>query len=289
MAKKQEFDYNDIEDVLKRCSPPKKGNNVITCLARISFPNLQKPRANKKGDDAAKKKKYGVSLLIPPEFSIKLLKADVERAIDEKWGEKAPSKLKLPFLDAGDYEYEGYIRGWRLIRATCVTKPTVLDGLEHIKIVDEDDPAIYPGRWAQASIRAFAYDTDGNRGVAFGLNNIKLLHHDDAMGGRTRAEDEFDIDEEYEDMKSGKKSAFAEDDDDDRPAKKPASKRKAFDDEDEEDEKPRRPAAKRRVVEDDDDEEPRRPAKRRVVEDDDEEEERPRKKRPARRDDEDLD
>lgn len=276
MARREEFDLEAVEPEYRKCQLPKSGSNIITPLSRLSFPNLQKPRPNKKGDAADKKKKYGASLLIPPGFSLKLLKADVERAIEDKWGEKRPKSLKLPFLEAGDFEYEGYERGWTLIRATCDVKPGVIDGLEGIKIVDEDDEAIYPGRWCVASIRAFAYDVDGNRGIAFGLGNVRLLHHDESLGGRVSVEQEFDVAEEYKDIKSGKKKAFA-------------------DDEDDEDERPRKSTAKRRVVEDDEDDEPRRPAKkpaRRVVEEDDEDEDdRPRRSSTKRRsrDDEDLD
>lgn len=290
MAKREEFDLEAVEPEYRKCQLPKSGSNIITPLSRLSFPNLQKPRPNKKGDAADKKKKYGASLLIPPGFSLKLLKADVERAIEDKWGEKRPKSLKLPFLEAGDFEYEGYERGWTLIRATCDVKPGVIDGLEGVKIVEDDDPAIYPGRWCVASIRAFAYDVDGNRGVAFGMGNVRLLHHDDSLGGRVRVEDEFDVDEEYQDIKKGKKKAFDDDDDEDEvKPRRSASKRKPVD-EDDEDEAPR--SKKRRVVEDDEDEDEPRPAKkaaRRVVEDDeDEEDERPAR-RPAKRSSRDYD
>lgn len=296
MAKREAFDLEAVEPEYRKCQRPLKGSNIITPLARLSFPNLQKPRANRKGDAADKKKKYGCSLLIPPGFSLKLLKEDVERAADDKWGEKRPKNLKLPFLNAGDFEYEGYERDWTLIRATCDVKPGVIDGLDGSKITEEDHPAIYPGRWCVASIRAFAYDVDGNRGIAFGLGNVRLLHDDDSLGGRVRVEDEFEMAEEYRDMKKGNKKAFEEDEDEDedRP-RRPAAKRKpARDDDDEEEEAPRS-KTKRRVVEDDEDDEPRRPAKkpvRRVVDEDEEEEdERPRRKPASRRsrDDDDLD
>ncbi len=275
MAKREQFDLDAVEPEYRKCQLPKSGSNIITPLARLSFPNLQKPRPNKKGDAADKKKKYGASLLIPAGFSLKLLKADVERAIEDKWGEKRPAKLKLPFLEAGDFEYEGYERGWTLIRATCDVRPGVIDGLEGTKITEEDDEAIYPGRWCVASIRAFAYDVDGNRGIAFGLGNVRLLHHDEPLGGRVSAEQEFDVAPEYAEMKKGNKKAFEED-------------------EDEEDDRPRKSAPKRRPFHDkyEEDERPVKKTSRRVVEDEDEEDERPARRSSTRRgsrDDEDLD
>lgn len=290
MAKPQKFDYEDIEDDLKKCRRAKTGDSIITCLARTSYVYVQKQKPNKRDPDA--KKKYEISLLIPPGFSISLLKKDVQKVIDEKWGEKVPGRLKMPFSDAGDYKYDGYEAGWTRIRATSIVKPTVLDGLDgNAKITDDDDPAIYPGRWALATLKAFAYVTDENKGVSFGLNNLKLMYHDEKLGGgRTSAEDEFGVDDEYEDMKKTKRSAFDEDDD----APRKPSKKKAFDDDEEEDYVPRakkhksvedddeddRPVKKkRRVVEDDEEEEAPRPRKRKPVEDDDDEDYVPRKKR----------
>ena len=37
------------------------------------------------------------------------------------------------------------------------------------------------------------YDTNGNKGVSFGLQNVQILDNDEAWGGtRARAEDEFE-------------------------------------------------------------------------------------------------
>ena len=38
------------------------------------------------------------------------------------------------------------------------------------------DPArVYAGIWCRAEVNLFSYDTDGNRGVSFGLNNFQRL------------------------------------------------------------------------------------------------------------------
>src|SRR5690606_35475791 len=54
---------------------------------------------------------------------------------------------------------------------------------------------VYAGRHAKMSIQAFGYDTDGNRGVTFGLINGQLRDNDDELvigGGRVSAESEFE-------------------------------------------------------------------------------------------------
>jgi hypothetical protein len=267
MAKVKEVDYDDFEDAFKKCSRPRQGTNIRTPIGRTSFMWVQKPKANKK--DPTKKPQYEVTLLIPPGFSLTLLKKEVERVVDEKWGEKRPRGLKLPFSDAGEYEYEGYEKGWTRLRASTTQAPGILDGEEdNAKITEEDSTAVYSGRWAIISVRPYAYDVDGSRGVSLGLANIRLMNHDTPLGGgRSSAASDFDIDEEYEDMKKGKRSAFDDEDEDDAP-RKPVKKRRPVEDDDE-DEVPVK--KKRRVVEDDEDEEPPvRKKKRRVVEDDDE-------------------
>ncbi len=159
--------------------------NIITPKGRLSFcQSLLVAKENKNG-----RLIFGTSLLIPPTSNIDLLKTAAETCAKEKWGGKMPSKIKTPFLKAEDYEYEGYEPGWVLIRPSAITKPGIVDASG--KNVDEERD-IYPGRWAVISVRAFAYDVDGNRGVSFGLQNVQLLEHDSNIAGRARAEDEFE-------------------------------------------------------------------------------------------------
>lgn len=168
----------------KKCRETKSGN-VVTPKARMSFPSLFTPRTPPGSDKA----KYQLSLLIPADCDISLLKQAAQKAAKEKWGDKMPKQLKSPFLDAGDHEYEGYVAGMVLIRANSLQKPGVINAAgEHVT----DESEVYPGRWCCASLRAFAYDTSGNRGVAFGLQNVQLLDHDEPIGGRSRAEDDFE-------------------------------------------------------------------------------------------------
>lgn len=159
--------------------------NIVTPKARISFPQLFTAKAPPGSDKA----KFSVSLLIPANHDLSLLKQAAEKCAKEKWGDKLPAKLKNPFLKAEDFEYEGYEAGWTLLRATSMSKPGMVDAAANN--VDEESQ-VYPGRWCVASLRPFAYDTNGNRGVSFGLQNIQLLDHDDPIGGRARAENEFE-------------------------------------------------------------------------------------------------
>lgn len=194
------LDLATIDKKFLSARPPKEGKNILTPICRISFPNLFTARsADPKNPDS--KKRFGVSLLIPPQCDISLLKKAAGECATAKWGDKAAElKKKTPFLDAGEYKYEGYIKGWTLIRATCMSKPTVVqqEQMGLVKVTEDDSDIVYPGRWCTASVNAFAYDTNGNKGVSFGLNNIMLLNHDDSLGGRMKAEDEFESVGDYE-------------------------------------------------------------------------------------------
>lgn len=174
-------DYNTCRET--------KTGNILTPKARMSYPNLLEARAMEGAEP-----KYSVSLLVPPSADLTLLKQAALKCAKEKWGENMPKSLKSPFLDAEEKGEgkEGYEAGWALLRPSTKQKPGVVDA-RGANITDEGD--IYPGRWCVASLRPFAYDVNGNKGVSFGLQNVQVLDHDDPIGGRSRPDDDFEYEE----------------------------------------------------------------------------------------------
>lgn len=163
--------------------------NVVTPVARVSFPNLFRPR--KQGKDANAKEKYSVSLLFKKDEDLTVLKKAVAAVLADKFGsdkEKWPKKLKLPFLDQGEQEYEGYEKGCLFIRCNSDQKPGVVNGRNQY-VTDEAE--VYPGCYGRATVRAFYYDNSGNKGVSFGLQNFQKTGDGEPLGGRMKAEDEF--------------------------------------------------------------------------------------------------
>jgi len=55
-----------------------------------------------------------------------------------------------------------------------------------------DETEVYSGCYGRASVNFFPYSHKGNRGVACGLNNVQKLADGESLGGRSRAEDDFD-------------------------------------------------------------------------------------------------
>lgn len=156
---------------------------VITGKVRFSYVNIFKSRAFQAGQDA----KYSVCLLIPKEdkATIKKIKAAIDAAVQDgissKWGGKKPANLKQPLRD-GDAEradeapeYEGMY----FLNCNSTQKPGIVDK-DLNEILDPDE--VYSGCWGRASINFFPFNTNGNKGVGVGLNNIQKLKDDDRLG-----------------------------------------------------------------------------------------------------------
>jgi hypothetical protein len=161
-------------------------SKLITPKARLSFPNLFVPT---KGMDGKGEPKYDCVLLIPKTADISALQAAAAMAIKDKWPGKAPANLKDPIRD-GDAKdgLDGYAGHW-FIRVSSKQKPGLVDANLQ-PIIEAGD--IYPGCYVRASVAAYAYDKNGNRGVAFGFRNLQKLADGESFGGGgSKAEDDF--------------------------------------------------------------------------------------------------
>ena len=57
---------------------------------------------------------------------------------------------------------------------------------------------VYSGVYGRASINLYAFNSNGNKGIACGLNNLQKISDGEPLGGKTRAEDDFaDEDEAF--------------------------------------------------------------------------------------------
>ena len=101
----------------------------------------------------------------------------------------ALSILKTPLRD-GDLERpddEAY-KGCYFINANSATAPGIVDA-DRQPILDRSE--MYSGVKGRASINLYAYNVNGNRGIACGLNNLQKISDGTPLGGKTRAEDDF--------------------------------------------------------------------------------------------------
>lgn len=172
---------------------------VVFGPCRLSYTHL----LEKYTPEGATEGKYMTNVLIPKDER-KTVQA-LEKAIDAakkagvigKWSGKEPRKLDLPLRD-GDEKDDDTYAGHYFINAKCSTKPGVVDKNRQ-NITDEEE--VYSGMWAYVSVTFYAYDVNGNKGIACGLNNVMKFKDDDRLGGRVSAESDFEgVDDDEEDL-----------------------------------------------------------------------------------------
>ena len=162
---------------------------VLPC--RISFANIWEPKSINGGEE-----KYSVSCVIPK--SDKALIARIEKAIEaaredgksRRWGGKIPPNLKLPLRD-GDIDRpddENY-QDCMFVNATSKEAPQIVD---RRKQPITDPMMVYSGCYCNVSVNFYAFNANGNRGVAAGLGNIQKVKDGERLSGRANAASDFE-------------------------------------------------------------------------------------------------
>lgn len=167
--------------------------NVMTPTFRASYPKLFKPELN----DLNGKMEYSVVALFKKGEDLSKLKKAAEECLIEKLGAdktKWPKSLKSPFRDQSEREKEGKLPDGHVAGAIFLTlkstyKPGVVN--QNVEaIIDESE--MYAGCNCRATVRPYYYDQKGNKGVAFGLQNLQKVSDGDPLGGsKAHASDEF--------------------------------------------------------------------------------------------------
>lgn len=172
---------------------------VVTGIVRLSYANVWEPKSINGGAE-----KYSVSLIISKSDTktIADINAAVNAAIEEgkgKFGGKVPNRaaLKLPLRD-GDIdrpEDESYADSY-FVNANSTTAPQIVDRLVQ-PILDRSE--VYSGVYARVSVNFYAFNSNGNKGIACGLGNIQKIRDGEPLGGRSNAEDDFatDVDDDF--------------------------------------------------------------------------------------------
>jgi hypothetical protein len=170
-------------------------SKVITKTAvRLSYTSLLEPRAQ----DAEKPDvlTFATAILIPKADTdtVKAIQAAIGEALKEgvvkKWGGKQPKNLKNPMRD-GDEEREDdpIYKGMFFINAKGPRggkEPAILLDKNGAETVSAS--VIYSGVMANVSIQFYAFDVQGNRGVACGITAVKSLETGEPLGNTVTAE-----------------------------------------------------------------------------------------------------
>ena len=183
-----------------------KFNNQMKVITgpntRWSYANVWEPKSINGGAP-----KYSVSLIIPKsdKTTVDKINAAIKAAYEEGQsklkgnGRSVPalSAIKTPLRD-GDLERpddEAYANSY-FINANSPSAPGIVDA-DRNTIIDRSE--VYSGVYGRASISLYAFNSNGNKGIACGLNNLQKIRDGEPLGGKSRAEDDFatDVDDDF--------------------------------------------------------------------------------------------
>ena len=153
----------------------------VTPTGKVSFPNVFKPQLNKLNQ----KNEYSLDLLFSKADDLSGMRGVIDLAIEDKWGDKKPKNLVLPFKDGNDkldkegnqrLEYKDTIH----IRFKNESKPGLVDRNKD-EIIDAKE--FYGGCFARVHYSAYAYEKGANKGVTLYLQNIQKVKDGEPLGG----------------------------------------------------------------------------------------------------------
>jgi len=172
-------------------------SNIITPVATLSYPSLFTPRAAMPGN-TNQEAKYQCTLVFAPGTDLAALNEAAKACAREKWGDKGEviyrnQKNKTLRTDG---EAKGYPEGSVFMNINSKQKPGVVskfkDPLTGKARIITDPMEMYAGCQVKVSVRPFAYDTQGNKGVSFGLQNVCKVGEGTRLDGHKAAQDEFE-------------------------------------------------------------------------------------------------
>ena len=173
-----------------------------TCPDPWSYANVWEAKSINGGTP-----KFSVSLIIQKTntVTVQKIKAAIQAAYEEGQaklkgnGRTVPplTAIKTPLRD-GDTERpdDPAYGGSYFINANFATAPGIVDA-DCNPILTRSE--IYYGVYGRASINFYAFNSNGNKGIACGLNNLQKIRDDEPFGGKSSAASDFstDADEDF--------------------------------------------------------------------------------------------
>lgn len=169
-------------------------SNLVTGKVRLSYVNAFEPRVTPNGDE-----KYSVTLLIPKtdNDTYKRISDEINKTLQENLGTTfkgvMPTNPKLPIHDGDGLRQSGEpygpeCKGHWVITANSNNAPEVVDAACN-PIISKNE--LYSGCYGRVSLRFYAYNQNGNKGIGCGLGNIQKLEDGQPLDGRTTAAEDF--------------------------------------------------------------------------------------------------
>lgn len=168
---------------------------MVTGKIRASYVHVFEPQAPLGGGEP----KYSITMLIPKTDinTVNAIYAEIERAkqegVSKVFQGRMPAVCKLPIYDGDGVRPNGEpfgeeCHGHMVMTASSKTRPNVVDiNVQPIMNAVE----FYSGCYARVSLNFFAYNSNGNKGIGCGLNNVQKIEDGEPLSGRTTAEEDF--------------------------------------------------------------------------------------------------
>lgn len=181
-----------------------KTTRLITPIFRASYARVWEAAAQLSG-----RKARSIVCIFEPDADLGPMKALAERLLKEKWPAQKRSAFRWPFRQGTEDEfdlvkhpeyagkiivslrsYADDIKAYDPQRGEILVSPVKIVGPDKKPILDQSQ--FYSGCYAVASVSAYVYDTQGNRGVSFGLNHLMKIKDGDPLGRSSDPEKDFE-------------------------------------------------------------------------------------------------
>lgn len=162
---------------------------VVTGVVRLSYANIWTPKAM----EGQTELKYSTAIIISKDDKATIDKInkvvnDLCAGVKAKNKGKLPPKFKLPLRDGDEEKDDENYANCFFLNASSKNKPGIVDR-ELNEIIEKEE--VYSGCYCKVAINFYAFDKNGNRGIAAGLNNIMKVKDGEALSGGSSAKDDF--------------------------------------------------------------------------------------------------
>lgn len=166
---------------------------VVTGEVRLSYCHLFEAHTSFENQPA----KFSTVILVPKKDTktIQAIKRAQAAALElgkaTKFGGAIPKNWKNTFRDGdeeADLEKNPEYAGHWFMTVSNQTRPGIVDQAVNA-IMDQTE--VYSGCYARVSLNAFPFNSNGSKGVSFGLNNVQKLRDGEPFGNISKAEDDF--------------------------------------------------------------------------------------------------
>lgn len=166
-----------------------KKSSIVVGPVQLNFCNVWEPKAVEGSD----KEKYSVQIRLHKKRD-KALILEIQSAVKaiataskETVFKGKTANLKLPLRD-GDNSDDETLKGHYFFNASSDSQPGIVDR-NRKPIIEQDE--VYSGVIAYVSVNFFAFNKNGNKGIAAGLNNILKYKDGERIAGKPSAQSDF--------------------------------------------------------------------------------------------------